>query len=187
MPPVGRTRIRPRTMKATLPFVNFHTHHPAHEGELSLGGEEHGFDTRWDKPLDIQEQEFARAVEESEHKQTFLTIHCVKSIDTVLRMRRTLKPSQPWLFHGFRGKPQQLRSLVEAGLFISFGFRYNVQSLLLGPLERMCLETDDNPGPIRPLYEEVSRLRGVTLESLQTSMVANMHKLMQKDPATILL
>ena len=163
-----------------LPFVNFHTHHPSHEGELSLGGEEHGLDKRWSIPMEMQEEEFRQWVRQSEEEGRHLTIHCVRAMDNILRIHREMRPRQAWIFHGFRGKPQQLRSLLAAGMYVSFGWHYNTDSLLLCPMDRLCIETDDNPGPIRPLYEEIARLRGISTEELQAYMLKNMSEITQK-------
>lgn len=169
-----------------LPFINFHTHHPVHEGEISLGGEECGMDRRWNIPLEEQEKTFRRCIAESEERGEPLVIHCVKALDEILRIHRDTKPTQPWMFHGFRGKPQQLQSLLAAGIYVSFGLKYNKESLILCPLDRMCLETDDDPSPIRPLYEEVARYKGISTEVLKEIMAENasiLHKKKTCEPS----
>lgn len=165
----------------TLPFINFHTHHPAHEGEISLGGEECGLDRRWAISPEEQEQVFLQQIAKSERECRALVIHCVKALDDILRIHRQVQPSQPWMLHGFRGKPQQLKSLLAAGIYISFGLHYNKESMLLCPLEKMCIETDDDPQPIKPLYQEISSLRGINLEDLQAAMIQNACKITQND------
>lgn len=162
-----------------LPFINFHTHHPFFEGEISLGDEECGMDTRWNIPLKVQEEAFRRKVQESEERHTYLTIHCVKTLDHILRIHNELKPLQPWMFHGFRGKPQQLRSLLTARIFVSFGLNYNKESLQLCPLEMMCLETDDHPCSIKPLYDEIASIKGISTAQLQVVMIENARKITQ--------
>lgn len=165
----------------TLPFINFHTHHPVHEGEISLGGDECGMDRRWSIPHDQQEQTFRQQIEASERENKMLTIHCVKSLEDILRIHHEMKPRQPWMFHGFRGKPQQLKSLLAAGIYVSFGLHYNKESMLQCPLHMMCLETDDDPNPIMPLYIEVASLRGMKIEALQAAMIQNARKITQND------
>lgn len=165
----------------TLPFVNFHTHRPPHEGEISLGGDEYGMDRRWPTSPEEQEAEFRRRIQESERQGRHLTVHCVRALDDILRIRRETHPRMPWMLHGFRGKPQQLRSLLAAGMYVSFGPRHNTDSLLLCPADRLCIETDDTPGPVRRLYEQIARLRGVGCRELQEQMLENAGRLTQKD------
>ena len=160
-----------------IPYINFHTHHPAYENELSLGCEEHGMDRRWDSPLPEQEAAFRLQVEESERNAKPLVIHCVRTLEEILRIRKEMRPRQPWVMHGFRGKPQQLQSLLSAGIYVSFGLRYNQESLLLCPLKMMFLETDDIATPIEPLYREVAQLKGISIEALREKIWENANKL----------
>ena len=130
-------------------------------------------DRRWETPLHEQETAFRRHVQESEQTGTPLVIHCVRTLEDILRVRKEMQPRQPWIMHGFRGKPQQLQSLLSAGIYISFGLHYNKESLLLCPLEMMFLETDDIATPIEPLYREVAQLKGITTEALRQKIWEN--------------
>lgn len=161
----------------TIPYINFHTHHPVHEGELALGSEEYGMDRRWCVPLPEQEDEFRRHVAESETNERPLVIHCVKTLEYILRVRKEVRPLQPWIMHGFRGKPQQLQSLLSAGIYVSFGLYFNEESLLQCPLEMMFLETDDEAAPIAPLYKKVAQLKGISEEALKQKIWENANKL----------
>lgn len=160
-----------------IPYINFHTHHPVCENEFSLGGEEYGMDRRWESPLPQQEEIFRLHVLESEREEKPLVIHCVKTLDHILLIHKEMRPSQPWIMHGFRGKPMQLQSLLSAGIYISFGLHYNQESLLLCPLEKMFLETDDIAAPIEPLYKEVAQLKGISIEALKQKIWENANKL----------
>lgn len=107
------------------------------------------------KQIDV----FKQQVLISESYRLPLIIHCVKAMDELLAIKKELSPTQPWIWHGFRGKPQQLQQLINNGFYISFGFKYNRDSLIACPLERMFLETDDDPRPIGILYEQVLKER----------------------------
>ena len=157
----------------TIPYINFHTHHPVYENELSLGCEEYGMDRRWETPLPEQEAAFRKHVLESEQKGKPLVIHCVRTLEDILRIRKEMQPLQPWIMHGFRGKPQQLQSLLSAGIYVSVGLHYNKESLMLCPLEMMFLETDDIATPIEPLYKEVAQLKGISEVTLRKKIWEN--------------
>ena len=75
-----------------------------------------------------------------------LIIHSVKSDDLLLNAVRRLRP-QPgeWIVHGFRGKPEAARKLLDAGLALSLGKRYNPATLAIIPPERLYRETDSMP------------------------------------------
>ena len=161
----------------TIPYINFHTHHPVYENEVSLGCEEHGMDRRWEVPLAEQEAAFRCHVSESEQAGKPLVIHCVKTLEEILRLRKEMQPVQPWVMHGFRGKPQQLQSLLSAGIYVSFGLHYNKESLVLCPLEMMFLETDDIAAPIEPLYKEVAQIKGISEVALRKKIWENANKL----------
>lgn len=118
-----------------------------------------GLDKLCTVPLQIQIDVFRQQVLISERFQLPVIIHCVKAMDELLALKKELQPTQPWIWHGFRGKPQQLQQLINNGFYISFGFKYNRESLIACPLERMFLETDDDPRPIRLLYEQVLKER----------------------------
>lgn len=113
-------------------------------------------------PLTTQIQVFEQHVHLSEQYRLPLIIHCVRAMDELLEVRRRLSPTQPWIWHGFRGKPQQLQQLLRAGLYISFGFKYNKESLLACPPDRMFLETDTNPRSVQELYDEISSFKEVS-------------------------
>ena len=88
-------------------------------------------------------------------------------------MQMEEQATQPWIFHAFRGKPQQLRQILRRGMYVSFGFRHNSESLIACPAERLLLETDDNPRPVSQLYQEVARLRHMDIDELEQTMLHN--------------
>ena len=133
-------------------------------------------DRRWEVPLAEQEAAFRCHVSESEQAGKPLVIHCVKTLEEILRVRKEMQPRQPWIMHGFRGKPQQLQSLLSAGIYVSFGLHYNKESLVLCPLEMMFLETDDIAAPIEPLYKEVAQIKGISEVALRKKIWENANK-----------
>ena len=132
--------------------------------------------------MEVQEKVFLEQIVLSEQHEKPLVIHCVKAIDRLLQLRRERHPAMPWMFHGFRGKPQQLHSLLDAGFFVSFGFRFNEESLRLCPLERLMLETDEGERPIAELYNNVAEVRGIDVSSLCIAMAENYLAFFRKEP-----
>ncbi len=192
--------------------IDFHTHHPSREGErviqdgldtwgihpwhvgepytppanagglLAIG--ECGLDPHSPAPLEEQRRVLEWQLHLAGEWHLPVILHCVKSIDPLIALRKAMRPHEAWVLHGFRGKPQQLQSLVSAGFHVSFGFRYNPASLLACPMERLLLETDDDPRPVRLLYQEVASLRDISPDSLCQAMQGQFSTLFAPQPHT---
>lgn len=107
---------------------------------LAVG--ECGLDSVKGPDLEIQQKAFIRHIELSESMCLPLIIHDVHCTHTVLKLHKELKPAQKWLIHGYRGGPQLLRQIMDHGILVSFGSRFNPQSIGMVPLHRLFLETD---------------------------------------------
>ena len=148
---------------------------------LAIG--ECGLDALRGPSLSVQEEVFVWQVRLSESLGKPLIIHCVRAIDRLLHLRKSLRPKQSWMLHGFRGKPQQLRSLVDAGFYVSFAPQHTEESLLLCPAERLMLETDaDAESSIKEIYNNVAQKRGLDLTNLCSLMAENYRTFFQKEP-----
>ncbi|MCM1355457.1 MAG: TatD family hydrolase [Staphylococcus sp.] len=71
-----------------------------------------------------------------------MILHIVKAFPEIIALRKLWRPSQPWIIHGFRGKPQLAAELVAHGFHLSFGRRYNPASFAFTPPSRRLRETD---------------------------------------------
>jgi TatD DNase family protein len=185
-----------------MTYIDFHTHHipveedvlavvdgrdtwgihpwrameelvvPDFTGKLAIG--ECGLDGLKGPSLARQEEVFLQQISLSEQLGKPLIIHCVKAIDRLLSLRKELRPKQPWMLHGFRGKPRQLQSLLDVGFFVGFGFLHNEESLRACPTDRLLLETDDNTEhPIAQLYKDVAQSKGLDVPTLVEMMHEN--------------
>lgn len=72
-----------------------------------------------------------------------LLLHIVRAFPEIISLRRQWRPSQPWIIHGFRGKPQLARELLAHGFHLSYGLKYNPESFALTPPGHRLRETDD--------------------------------------------
>lgn len=93
-------------------------------------------------PLAFQHEALTAQVRLSEEYSVPLTLHCVRTYDQILGLRKQLHPSQTWTIHGFRGRPALARQLLDAGFDLSFGPRRNEESYVLTPPSRRHDETD---------------------------------------------
>ncbi len=88
-----------------------------------------------------------RQVEAAERYRLPVTIHCVRAFDILLALHKQWRPTTRWTVHGFRGKPALARQLLDAGMDLSFGRKFNGESLALTPPGRRHRETDDETTP----------------------------------------
>lgn len=93
-----------------------------------------------------QEALFLEQAKIAEEVAKPLIIHCVGRFGRIMELRRQFKPSQRWIIHGFRRKPELARQLIAAGFDISLGLRYNPGVTAAIPPQHIYHETDcDRP------------------------------------------
>lgn len=131
-----------------------------------------GFDALKGPSHELQEQAFIRQIELSEHYAKPMILHVVRDFDSVIRLRRTLKPEQPWLIHGFRGGPEQMKQLYSHGILVSFGLKHNPESLRQVPSDRLFLETDGH-GTIGQTISLASALRETPPQTIEEQITRN--------------
>lgn len=141
---------------------------------------ETGLDSLRGPDIDTQTGAFLKHIELSERYHKPLIIHCVKQLDAILALRKSLKPAEPWIFHGFRGKPQQAVQLLRAGFYISLGRHFNADAARVIPLNRLLIETDDADTPIEDVAAAVAAARGVTPSEIITANTDNWRSLLQR-------
>ncbi|MBB3187906.1 TatD family hydrolase [Microbacter margulisiae] len=95
-----------------------------------------------------------------------LIIHCVKAWQEIIALHKTLRPSIPWIIHGFRGKPELAHSLLREGFYLSFGEKFNPASVVLTPSNRLCIETDESDLSIDAIYRHIAFVRQVLVTQL---------------------
>lgn len=106
-----------------------------------------------------QEQLFLHHIQLSEELFKPLIIHCVGCFNELIVLRKKLNPMQDWIVHGFRGKPQLAEQLLKAGFYLSFGEKFNPESVKICPPERMLVETDESRMSIEEIYETINSIK----------------------------
>lgn len=141
---------------------------------------EAGLDKRTAAPMKLQIQMFEKQVELAEERQLPLIVHCVKAMDELLEIKKRSHAIQPWIWHGFRGKPEQAGQLLQKGFYLSFGAHYSDDTLSCVPAERLLLETDDARLDIEYLLSRAAKVRGVKNEALRETLRGNVQKVFFK-------
>ena len=126
--------------------------------------------------LPLQMDAFRAQIALAEEVQKPMIIHCVRAFDELLMLRRELEATcrkegrepQPWVIHGFRGKPEQAKQMMTKGILLSFGHQYNLETLrfVFTSSRPFYLETDDLHLSVRQIYEQVAHHLDVDVSRL---------------------
>ena len=146
---------------------------------LVLAVGECGFDTLKGPSHELQEQAFVRQVRHSEQYAKPMILHVVRDFDSVIRLRRILKPVQPWLIHGFRGGPEQMNQLYSQGILVSFGLKHNPESLKSAPWDRLFVETD-GAGPVEDVISMAASVRNSATQVICNQILRNNNILLER-------
>ncbi|MCX6325457.1 MAG: TatD family hydrolase [Bacteroidia bacterium] len=143
---------------------------------------EAGFDKlRGASPV-LQQKVFEEQVAIAEEYNKPLIIHCVKGWDELLATHKKLKPSTPWLIHGFHGKKEVARQLLSRGMYISVWYSFalipeSAELIRVIPRDRLFLETDGADVDIRTIYMKVASDLDLSVDELKSIILSNFNEL----------
>lgn len=137
---------------------------------------EAGYDKLKGPKMAIQTCVFERQIELSERLHKPLVIHCVKAWDELLASYNKYQPKQPWIIHGYRGKPELTRRLLKFGFLFSIGDKFNKDSVKDIPLDRIFCETDVSDIDIELVYESLADALDMSVEVLCDQVEQNVVK-----------
>ena len=144
---------------------------------LAVG--EAGLDHAISAPINEQAEAFLACARLAEEVEKPLIIHCVRANDELLAFKKLLRPTQPWIMHGFAGHPNTAKQLVQNGFWLSFGHAIlqnekATASLAAIPADRFFLETDDRPNLlVEDVFGAAAAIRGCSVEWVQAQVWAN--------------
>lgn len=113
---------------------------------------------------------FRRQALLAERLQKPLVIHSVKAQDIIVGLKRDINPHQPWIIHGFRNKPTIAAIYLNAGCYLSFGEKFNPETLDITPEYRILAETDESQLSID---EIISRMEKSVQKNLKEIIINN--------------
>lgn len=143
---------------------------------LAVG--ECGLDKLIEVDFEKQKEVFIQQIELSEKYDLPLILHCVKAWNEVLELKKSLKPKQKWIFHGFR-KTALLDDVLKNGLMFGIGtavlYDEKLQNCLKDiPLNRLLFETDmDDKHTVLEVYEKVAEIKTLSLRDLEHEIEQN--------------
>ncbi len=155
-----------------------------HPRIIAIG--ETGLDKIKGPSFDVQIPVFKRHIELSEQLKKPLIIHAVKAWEQLYHIRKEMKPTQPWIIHGFRGNPQVAQQMAKAGFLFSLGNKFNVDSLEFIPKGSLFCETDEDEMDIRDVYQQIADALNQDIEEFAAQIAENVHRVfptLQTPPA----
>ena len=138
---------------------------------------ETGLDKLKGPSFDVQIPVFKEHIVLSEKLGKPLIIHCVKAWEELIRVRRETRPTQPWIIHGYRGKPELTRQLIREGFLFSVGDQINVDSMQLIPPDSLFCETDEDDMSIREVYYQTARALNMDKELFASRIAENVRRI----------
>jgi TatD DNase family protein len=89
-----------------------------------------------------------------------------------------MRPSVPWIIHGFRGKPELAQQYLSRGFILSFGERFNPLSLAASyASQAILMESDESTAGIGAIYISASGALRVEAEELKQCVRQNVERL----------
>lgn len=125
-----------------------------------------GLDKNLPSSTEKQMEVFEMQVRLSEKFKKPLIIHCVGRYNELMHLHRMLVPKQCWIIHGFRGKPEMARQLTKAGMYLSFGAKFNPDSVRVTPLNRLLVESDESDKEIEEIYSAIALAKSCEISDL---------------------
>lgn len=142
---------------------------------------EAGFDKLRGPSPELQRKVFEKQIGIAEEHKKPVIIHCVKAWDELLSVRKKLKPTTPWMIHGFRGNAELANQLLSKGMYLSFWFdfvmRKDSSDLIRSlPRDKIFLETDGADIDIKAIYDKVAVDLEIPVTDLKSNILSNFNE-----------
>ena len=150
----------------------------SHPSVLAIG--EGGLDKLKGPDMELQVKILKQQVALSEEKSLPLIIHCVKAFNELIQLKKELRPHQPWIIHGFRGKEALAIDCIRHGFYLSYGEHFQENALKATPQEKLFIETDESEVPVQEIYQSIALVHGIGLQELMESVKKNVKEVFFK-------
>jgi TatD DNase family protein len=149
-----------------------------HPQVLAIG--ETGLDSRRGAEMGVQRQVFVRHLTLAAALGKPVVVHSVKTAQEILAVRRTMGLTGVTLaIHGMRANERVARLLLDEGCYLSFGVRFNPRTLQETPIERLLIETDEDPTPIQEVAAAVADQLQISAEEVIRQTDFNARRLLK--------
>lgn len=147
---------------------------------LALG--ECGLDKRIAIPMDLQVIVFKKQLEIVKLTNKPIILHCVAAFDEVIAIKKQMKIENPMIIHGFSKNVQVAQSLLNNGLYLSFG-KYLLRNpemekvFKFVPENQIVLETDTIEETIYEVYEKAALIKGISVHEMKAMVFTNFSRI----------
>ena len=144
-----------------------------------LGIGECGLDTRIDISRQKQIELFTAHAELAMEMHLPLIIHCVRSYDDIVHLHKRLKPSKPWIIHGFNRTESIALKLLDQEILLSIGKElvdpgHPISNVFNKIAEYpFFLETDGKDIAIQTLYQQASDMLDMSIEAISANIASH--------------
>ncbi|MCA0365002.1 MAG: TatD family hydrolase [Bacteroidetes bacterium] len=127
----------------------------------------------------IQEEVFVKQIRIAEHFRKPLVIHCVRSFNELLAIKKLINPKVPMVIHGFNKNAETATMMIEKGFLLSFGYDLimndKLQQVFAGlSLEKVLFETDNMPDlKVYDVYKKAAEIKKIPVEQLTEIIYQN--------------
>ena len=129
-----------------------------------------GLDKNSNVGFEKQLSVFEAQITISEKSNKPLIIHCVGYFNELLALKKNWNPTQLWIIHGFRGKPELAAQVLKADCALSYGEHFNAESVRLTPIEKIFVETDESILNINEIYQNIAITKVCKIEDLNAGI-----------------
>ena len=129
-----------------------------------------GLDKNSNAGFEKQLSIFEAQISISENSNKPLIIHCVGYFNELLALKKKWNPTQLWIIHGFRGKPELAVQAIKAGCALSYGEHFNAESVRHTPTEKLFVETDESNLNISEIYQNIAIIKVCKIEDLNAGI-----------------
>ena len=143
---------------------------------LAIG--EIGLDKLCETDFELQIDVFERQLQLASEYRFPVIIHSVRAYQEILHIRKKLKLTIPFIFHGFNKNEQILNQIIAQNCYASFfkNLLYNKNlQIIFAKLSanQFFLENDASEISIKEIYTIAAEIRNSTIEELQLQQAKN--------------
>ncbi|MGL5235317.1 MAG: TatD family hydrolase [Empedobacter falsenii] len=143
---------------------------------LAIG--EIGLDKLCETDFELQINVLKKQLEIAMQYQLPVIIHSVRAYQEILQIRKQMKLTIPFIFHGFNKNEQLLNQIIVQNCFASFGKNLlsnkNLQIIFANlSANQFFLENDASEISIEEIYTFAADLRKITIKELQLQQAKN--------------
>ena len=143
---------------------------------LAIG--EIGLDKLCETDFELQIDVFERQLQLASEYRFPVIIHSVRAYQEILHIRKKLKLTIPFIFHGFNKNEQILNQIIAQNCYASFGknllYNKNLQIIFAKlSANQFFLENDASEISIKEIYTTAAEIRNSTIEELQLQQAKN--------------